>query len=128
MTNFDVQLGPPSPGWAFFAPALFKTINQVHKPPSPNDRPQSILVSTLQYEVSSHAVGWALAVLDAWRGRGRPVPRGRQSSKSRGQNWKGRGLESASMSQREVVLFLFGAAVLTAAAGAGVIVNALRLF
>jgi hypothetical protein len=32
------------------------------------------------------------------------------------------------MSQREIVLFLFGAAVLTAAAGAGVIVNALRLF
>jgi hypothetical protein len=32
------------------------------------------------------------------------------------------------MSQREVVLFLFGVAVLTAAAGAGVIVNALRLF
>jgi hypothetical protein len=30
------------------------------------------------------------------------------------------------MSQREVVLFLFGVAVLTA--GAGVIINALRLF
>jgi hypothetical protein len=32
------------------------------------------------------------------------------------------------MSQLEVVLFLFGVAVLTAAAGAGVIINALRLF
>jgi hypothetical protein len=32
------------------------------------------------------------------------------------------------MSQREAVLILVGAAVLTAAAGAGVIVNALRLF
>ena len=72
--------------------------------------------------------GQALAVLDAWRGRGRPAPRGRQSSKRRGQNWKGRGLEGTRMSQHEAILTLIGAAVLTAAAGAGVIVLALRLF
>ena len=64
---------------------------------------------------SSHAVGRALVVLDAWRGG---------PSNAAG----GRGLENTRMSQREVVLFLFGAAVLTAAAGAGVIVNVLRLF
>ena len=122
------NLARPRPAGLFLRQHYSKRINQVHKPPSPNDRPRSILVSTVQYEVSSHAVGQALAVLDAWRGKVRPVPRGRQSSKRRGQNWKGRGLESTRMSQREVVLFLFGAAVLTAAAGAGVIVNALRLF
>jgi hypothetical protein len=82
MTNSDGQLGPSLARLAFFSRQHYsKRINQVHKPPSHNDRPQSILVSTLQYEVPSHAVGRTLAVLDAWRARGRPVPRVRQSTK-----------------------------------------------
>ena len=60
--------------------------------------------------------------------RGPPNAAGAAIVQKEGKNWKGRGLESTRMSQREIVLFLFGAAVLTAAAGAGVIVNALRLF
>jgi len=62
--------------------------------------------------------------------RGPPNAAGAAIVQKEGKNWKGRGLESTRTSQREIVLFLFlfGVAVPTAAAGAGVIINAFRLF
>jgi hypothetical protein len=106
---------------------FFARINQVHKPPSLNDRPQSILVSSLRYERRLMQQVRPLLCLTHAR-QGPPSAAGAAIVQRRGQNWKGRDLESTRMSQHEAILTLIGAAVLTAAAGAGVIVHALRLF